>query len=138
MRPNNFIYLKCTGDSFYRMWIELLTPFHKLTPRERDVAARLLMQYFRLRDNVKNPDDNADVLRGVMWSKTSKKDMMTSLGMSPEHFQMTVNKLRVTGFLEGEDINPRFIPHKSPDERRLMLQIVYDWSTPEHPIKNES
>lgn len=53
MKPNNVIYLKCTENSFYRVWMEFLAPFHKLTSRERDVAAQLLEQYFRLRDGVR-------------------------------------------------------------------------------------
>lgn len=133
MKPNNLIYLKCSGDSFYRAWIEFLTPYHKLAARERDVAARILAQYFKLKDNVPDPE----VLRDVLWSRKSRKDMMDSLKMSQAHFQMVIGKLKKAEFLIGEDINPRYIPHKT-DEPRFMLQVVYDWSTPENPIRNAS
>ena len=130
MKPNNVIYLKCTEDSFYRMWIEFLTPFHKLTAREKDVAARLLMQYFKFKDNVHDPE----VLKDLMWSHKSRQDIMSSLKMSQAHFQMILAKLKSAGMLIDGEINPRFLPHKTPEDARLMLQIVYDWSSPEKPI----
>lgn len=130
MKPNNVIYLKCTEDSFYRMWMEFLTPFHKLTAREKDVAARILQQYFKFKDSVSDPD----VLKELMWSRSSRVDIMTSLKMSQAHFQMVVAKLKAAGILIDGEFNPRYIPHKVIDEPRFMLQIVYDWSSPKSPI----
>ena len=128
MKPNNVIYLKCTDDSFYRMWMEFLTPFHKLTSRERDVAARIIAQYFRLKSSINDPE----VLKDVMWSHNSRKDMRESLGMSQAHFNMTLRKLKDAGVLKDDDINPRYIPHVSNDPR-FLLNIVFDWSSPSSP-----
>ena len=133
MKPNNVIYLKCTEDSFYRMWIEFLTPFHKLTAREKDVAARIIMQYFRLKDSVQDPY----VLRELLWSRKSRKDIMESLSMSQAHFQMILSKLKSAGVLIDDDINPKYIPHKTEDPR-VMLQIVYDWSSVKNPIARDA
>lgn len=132
MKPNNVFLVPCTENSFYRSWIEFLTPYHKLTAREKDVAARLLMQYFRFRDNV--PDD--DVLRELMWSKKSRTDIMSSLGMSQAHFQMILTKLKTSGFLKDGNINPRFLPHKVQGDSRFMLQVVFDWSSEKNPIRH--
>ena len=129
MKPNNTIVLKCTEDSFLRTWMEFLAPFHRLTSRERDVAARLLKQYFRLRAEIDDPE----VLRDVLWSRTSRKDMMTSLGMSSAHFQMVLAKLKKAGIIVNDDLNPKFIPHMS-DNPRHMLCIVFDWSSPSNRI----
>lgn len=133
MKPNNTIILKCTEDSFLRIWMEFLAPFHKLTSRERDVAARLLKQYFYLKENIEDPE----VLKDVMWSRTSRKDMMTSLGMSPAHFQMVLAKLKKVGFITNEALNPRFIPHVGQDPRH-MLCVVFDWSSSSNRIMSES
>lgn len=133
MKPNNVIYLKCTHDSFYRAWIEFLTPYHKLTARERDVAARILMQYFKLRESIGDPE----VLRDILWSRKSRKDIMDSLKMTQAHFQMVLAKLKAAEFLIDGDINPRYIPHKT-EEPRFMLQVIYDWSTPENRINGSS
>jgi len=133
MKPNNVFFIPCTETSFYRAWIEFLAPYHKLTARERDVAARILMQYFKFRDSVDDPA----VLRDLLWSKTSRKDLMRSLKISQAHFQIILNKLKSAGFLLEWDINPRFIPHKVADESRFMLQVVFDWSSNNHPINRE-
>ena len=132
MKPNNVIYLKSSSNSFYRQWIEFLAPFHKLTARERDVAARILMQYFRLRESI--PDE--EVLKEVLWSQNSRKDMRESLKMSQAHFQMILAKLRESEVLVNGSINPRYIPHLG-DEPRFMLSIVFDWSSPANPVNGQ-
>lgn len=132
MKLNNMIPLKCTEESFYRLWMEFLTPFHKLTSRERDVAARIIAQYFRLKESIPDPE----VLRDVLWSQKSRKDMRESLKMSPAHFQMVLAKLKENQVIVNDDINPAYIPHKT-DEPRFLLGIFYDWSSSENPIKNE-
>lgn len=134
MKPNNFIYLNCTDDSFFRLWMEFLTPFHHMTAREKEVAARILMQFFKFKDNVQDPE----VLRELVWSRKSRADIMASLKMTPSNFQMFIGKLRSRGFLQGEDdeINQRFIPHRTAGDTRFILQIVYDWSSKDNPVKD--
>lgn len=131
MKPNNVFLVPCTEDSFYRAWVEFLTPYHKLTAREKDVAARILAQYFRFRDSV--PD--TEVLRDLLWSRKSRKDIMDSLRMSQAHFQMVLAKLKASGFIKDWDVNPRFIPHKLQGDSRFMLQVVFDWSSERNPIR---
>ena len=128
-RPNNVIYLKCSEGSFFRMWIEFLTPFHKLATREKDVAARILTQYFRLKEQCSNPD----MLRELLWSQSSRLDMRTSLGLSQPHFQMILRKLRDVGVLNGENINPRYLPHIIPDSSTFELRVLFDYSSPTSP-----
>lgn len=132
MKTNKLIPLKCTADSFYRLWIEFLGPFHKLTSRERDVAARIIAQYMKLKRSIQDPD----VLEEVLWSQTSRKDMRDSLGMSKEYFQMILAKLREVGIIVDGGINKRYLPDMT-DEPRFMLSILFDWSTPGNPIKRD-
>ena len=134
MRPNNVFLVPCTDTSFFRAWMEFLTPYHKLTTREKDGAARILMQYFKFKDNVSDPD----VLRELLWSKRSRQDMMDSLKMSRAYFQVVLTKLANIGFLQDGDINPRFLPHTVPGDSRFMLQVVFDWSSKKNPIHRET
>ena len=136
MKPNQFIYLNSTDELFFRRWMEFLTPFHHMTAREREVAARILMQFFKFKDNVQDPD----VLLELLWSKKSKNDMMSSLKMTPQNFQMFIGKLRNRGFLRGEDneIHPKLIPHRIKGDTKFVLQIVYDWSSEENPVRNDA
>ena len=100
----------------------------------RDVAARILMQYFRLKDSGVS---DKEVLYELLWSKRSRQDMMDSLGMEEGNFRMELAKLRKWGFLiNGEEINLKYIPHMVKDGQRYLLQVMYDWSTHENPIRN--
>jgi hypothetical protein len=129
MKPNNFLPIKCTEDSFYRLWIEFLAPFHKLTARERDVAARIVAQYFKLKESISDPA----VLKEVLWSQTSRKDIRESLKMSPAHFNMVLAELKKAGVLIDGDLNKRYIPHKT-EGTRFIFEIIFDWSSSEHPV----
>ena len=132
MRPNSLFYLKCNPTSFFRAWVEFLAPYHKLTARERDVAARILVQHHVLSAEIKD----TEVLRDVLWSRKSRKDMMDSLKMSQAHFQMVLLKLREAKFLKDDNsIEPKFIP-KLTEDPRFVLQILFDWSSPDNPIRN--
>lgn len=133
MKPNNVISLKCEDfNQFIKVWITFLKPFHRLTPSESDVAARILVQYFKLKASV--PDQN--ILYELLWTSKSRKDIMDSLKISRAWFQMVLSTLKSSGFLEGNRINPRYIPHIT-DESRFLLDIVFDWSSPSKPIDNE-
>lgn len=132
MKTNTLIPLKCTEDSFYRLWVEFLAPFHKLTTRERDVAARVIAQYVKLRQSISDPA----VLDEVLWSQTSRNDMRESLKMSKPYFQMVVGKLREVGIITETGINSRFLPHMT-DNPRYILSVVFDWSSPSNPIKKD-
>ena len=137
MKPNNFFYVKCASDvNFLRSWMEFTTPYHHLTSREKDVAARILEQYFKFLENM--PDLEPDVRRELLWSRTSRRDMMASLKMTQANFQMTLQKLRKSGFLMNHDgdIAPHYIPHPVPRDNRLLLQVFFDWSSDTNPIKN--
>ena len=131
-RINNVIVLKCTPDSFYRMWLEMLTPFHNLANREKDVAARILLQWSKLCDSVEDPT----VREEIMWSKKSKLDIRNSLGMSSPFFQSVLRKLRANGVLvDGDRINPRYIPHLKKDDNGFVLAVMFDFSSTTNPGK---
>jgi len=131
MGPNTMLPVKCVASSFLRAWLEFMTPYTKLSSKESDVAARILEQYLRLREACSDPV----MVPELLWSHTSRKDMMDSLGMSRENFQVVLSKLRKRGFLEGENdmIKSQYIPNVRPGERRFMALVVFDWSSPLQP-----
>lgn len=122
---DSVIHVPCQSEeAFYRAWVEMLTPWHRLAPREKDVAAAVLLRLSRLRETVADPD----VLWDVLWSLQSKRSMERQLGMTPDHFQLVVREMRKAGFLvEGDRVNPRYIPAVGKGASRYMLLFVYDW-----------
>lgn len=128
-RPHNVIYQKCNDESFYRMWVEFLTPYHKLAAREKDVMATIISQYFKLKKQCEDPV----MLRELLWSQSSRQDMRTTLGMSQPHFQMVLGKLREVGVIKDGDINQRFLPHIRSDSKTFELRVVFDYSSTDMP-----
>lgn len=122
-RPNNVILLRCGKESFFRMWMEFLTPFHHLTSREKDVAARILSQIERLSEGC---GGDGSVVSELLWTQASRNDIRDSLGMSRPHFQIVLGSLRHKGFLNGSEVNPRFIPHLSEGGGPFMLNVIFD------------
>lgn len=107
------------------MWVEFLTPFHHLAMREKDVMARIISQYFRLKEQCDDPV----MLRALLWSPSSRQDIRASLGMTAQHFQVVLGKLREVGVLKDGDVNPRYLPHIRPDSHTFELRVVFDYST---------
>lgn len=130
MKPNKTLFEKCPGNSFYRAWIEFLGPYHRLQNKTREVAARILVQYFKLKASI----SDESVLYEVLWSRTSRKDMCESLNMTQNSFQMALAKLKKGRvLLENNEINPVFIPPMPEDGKRFMLCIVFDMTEPNSP-----
>ena len=126
MQTNRLIAFKCSESSFCEAWLEFLTPYHHLTAKEKKVAALIFNQYFRLSKDISDPS----VLNEVMWTCSSRKDMRDAAGVSKEHFQMILAKLKKAKVLnEDLSINIRFLPNKKPRDSRFVLSIVFDWST---------
>lgn len=128
-RPNKLIYQKCSTSSFFRMWVEFLTPFHHLAMREKDVFAKILEQYFTIREQCDDPV----MCRELLWSASSKTDIRNSLNMSQPHFQMVLGKLRENGVIKDNIINPRYIPHIKQGSSTFELRVVFDYSTTDMP-----
>lgn len=131
MKPNNFFNQKCSSGSVFRLWVEWLTPFHELTKRERDVMARVLAQYFKLREKTSDPA----IITEMLWSSNSKKDMRESLHVSPAHFNIIISKLKKNGVLEKDgSIVRRYIPNLDVSDTRFFMLICFDWSSDKQPV----
>lgn len=138
MIVNSFIPVKCFGEiSFFKAWMCMMAPYHRLSKREQEAAARILFQYFKIKNSMpKNSDPS--VLKEVLWSKNSRKDIMTSLKMSQAHFQMVLAKLRAVEFIKDGEIAGMYIPKLEPGMKRYGLCFgFYGISSPNSPINRE-
>lgn len=128
--PNNVFNVKCPQGKFLRSWMEFLTPYHHLTVREKDVAARIIEQYFKFREATE--DD--ETLKELLWTHTSRKDMRESLGLSQPYFQIVLARLKQAGFLKADGgIEERYIPRVTGRPFHTLL-VLFDMSTPQNPV----
>lgn len=122
-KPNNVIALKSSlSGRFFRIWLEFLRPFHKLTERETDVMAAFLKQRFELSKVV----SDQEVLNKLTMSEDTKKKVRDDCNISQAHFQVIMTKLKKSKMINNGKINPRFIPRVEQDARGFQLLLAFE------------
>lgn len=123
-RANNVIGIPASlKGSFFRKWIEYLTPLHNLTNREKDVVAAFLKARFELSTSIQD----ANWLDKVVMSDEVKNKVKEECGVSDAFFQVILGKLRKTGVIVDGKIASKFIPkHLSADDTSFQLLLIFD------------
>lgn len=122
-KPNNVIALKSSlNGRFFRIWLEFLRPFHKLTERETDVMAAFLKQRFELSKVV----SDQEILNNLTMSEDTKKKVRDDCNISQAHFQVIMTKLKKSKMIDNGKINPRFIPRVEQDARGFQLLLAFE------------
>ena len=122
-KPNNVIALKGSlSGSFFRIWLEFLRPFHKLTERETDVMAAFLKERFELSKVV----SDQEVLNRLTMSEDTKKKIRETCNISQTHFQVIMTKLKKNNIISNNRINPKFIPRIDKNAKGFQLLLAFD------------
>ena len=122
-RPNNVIALKSSlSGKFFRIWLEFLRPFHKLTERETDVMAAFLKERFELSKVV----SDQEVLNRLTMSEDTKKKIRETCNISQTHFQVIMTKLKKNNIISNNRINPKFIPRIGKNAKGFQLLLAFD------------
>lgn len=122
-RPNNVIALKSSlSGKFFRIWLEFLRPFHKLTERETDVMAAFLKERFELSKVV----SDQEVLNRLTMSEDTKKKIRETCNISQTHFQVIMTKLKKNNIISNNRINPKFIPRIDKNAKGFQLLLAFD------------
>ena len=121
---NNVIRIPSKLDTdFFKYWLEFLKPFHNMAPRECDVVAELLKTRFELSKVIKDPV----LLEKITLSEDYREKVRNNLGITANHFQVILCKLRKIGVLLEDRINPKFIPNlKDTDSGDFKLLFVFE------------
>lgn len=120
-KPNNVVLINESKESFFRRWLDFLRPFHKLTDRECDVAAAFIRLRWELSKSINDPD----ILDRVLMSNDSKKQVRDMSGVTLQHFQVIMSKLKKNGLIVDDKINPKFIPNIEADEDSFKLLLYF-------------
>ena len=122
-KPNNVIALKSSlSGKFFRIWLEFLRPFHKLTERETDVMAAFLKERFELSKVV----SDQEVLNRLTMSEDTKKKIRETCNISQTHFQVIMTKLKKNNIISNNRINPKFIPRIDKNAKGFQLLLAFD------------
>lgn len=119
---NNIIKIPTSTNDFFRYWMEFLKPFHFLTNKEMDVAAKILQHRHQLSKVVQ--DDK--VLNDVLFSREKRKEIREELNITTAHLQVILSTLKSAGFIKDGMVNPRFIPRLN-NSKQFNLLMSFDF-----------
>ena len=123
IKPNSVIALKGNlSGSFFRIWLEFLRPFHKLTERETDVMAAFLKERFELSKVV----SDQEILDKLTMSEDTKRKVREACNISQAHFQVIMTKLKKSKMIDNGKINPKFIPKVEHDAKGFQLLLAFE------------
>lgn len=129
-KVNNVINIPTsTEGKFFRMWLEFLKPYHKLTNRETDVVASFLKQRYELSKVV----NDQEILDKLTMSEDTKKKVREECNLTQAHFQVIMTNLKKSKMIDNGRINPKFIPRVEKDANNFQLLLLFDlqWNTME-------
>lgn len=122
-KPNSVIALKGSLEgSFFRIWLEFLRPFHKLTERETDVVAAFLKERYLLSKVV----SDQEILNKLTMGEDTKKKVREACNISQAHFQVIMTKLKKNNVIDNGKINPRFIPRINEGDKSFQLLLSFE------------
>nr|DAR02359.1 MAG TPA: Mnd1 HTH domain [Crassvirales sp.] len=122
-RVNNIVRIPTSLQGrFFRYWVDFLHPYHKLTNRESEVITALLKERYNLSKKVSDPE----ILDTILMSDDIQRKVREECGMSRSHFQVIMGKLKKSGILENNKINPKFIPNIREDENSFQLLLLFE------------
>ena len=120
--PNNVIRIPTSlKKDFFRIWIEFLTPLHSLTNKEKDVAAILLKERYKLSKAVNDPA----LLDRILLGDETKNTIKEELKITEAFLRVIFRKLKSTKFIVDNKINIKFIPKNLKDDDTMFQLLVF-------------
>lgn len=125
VRANNIIRIpsSVSGD-FFKHWLVVLRPYHKMTDKEIDIVACFLRKRYELSEKITDPE----LLDKFLMSEETKKEVREECGIPLSYFQVICSRFKKRGVLVNGRINPKFIPKMRRGEDNFQLLFLFDFS----------
>lgn len=120
---NNIIKIPTSTEDFFKYWMIFLKPFHNLTNKEMDVAAKILQHRHSLSKAIKDEK----ILNEVLLSRENRKKIREELDITTAHLQVILSTLKSVNFIKDGMVNPRFIPRIN-NNKQFNLLMSFDFS----------
>lgn len=109
--------------SFFRTFIEFLTPFHNLANREKDVLAAFIKERYFLSQSITDPQ----LLDKVLMNDDTKAKIKKECNVSDAFFSGILGKLRKADVIIDNAINPLYLPKRvSSGDKSFKLMFVFE------------
>ena len=107
---------------FFKYWLEFLRPIHKLTNREIEVVELFLKNRYKLSKVV----SDEELLDKIAMGEDVKKEIRETLGITLEHFQVIMSKLRKNNVIVNNKLNRKFIPNLIKGDNTFYLLLYFE------------
>lgn len=118
---NNVVRIPTSYENFFRAWVEMFTPLHELTNREKDILAAFIEARFEIATSVKDET----LINNLLESDEIKNKIKQKCGVSNAFFSGILGKLRKEGILNKGVINPLYIPKRFNKENKYVGLLFY-------------
>lgn len=121
------------NTNFFEYWLKFIKPLHNLSERDMTIAAEFLKKRFELEQTTSDPR----MLDEFTFCTSNRKEIREKYNMSVSNFQVVLAHLRNLGFLNGNKINPKFIPRRlNRDDKSYQLLIYFDLNSKDNEEDN--
>lgn len=133
-KANNIYRIPCsTMEEFYKNWIDILTPIHKLTSKNKQI----LLAFFMLRYELAQSISNEVLLDEVLMNEDSKAKIKEKCNLQGNYLQVAMFTLAQQNVLIktlSDDsrkkykyrINPRILPDMQHTDTGVILQFNFE------------
>jgi len=92
-------------------WLNLTSPFHNLSIKEKEILSLFLYYHHKLRKEV----NNEDLLWKIVFDYETKLKIKEELKIKDYALQNVMTSLRKKGAIQNKRINPSFVPVLAED-----------------------
>lgn len=111
------------SEDFIHSWLEVMRPFHRLTPREIDFAAAMLEKRYEIAAKIADPKKNQATIDKLLFDEETKEAIRQKVGITKSHMQVILHKMREVKMIDNKSFSPEYIPDWTPGKRFRMVFI---------------
>lgn len=107
--------------SFFRRWLQFISPLHNISPRGMDILASFLSNRYELSKVI----TDKNLLEKVAVNSDSIKKVMNECGITSNYMQVMMGRFKRDGVIIDGKINPKFIPDLKEDSNSYKLLLYF-------------
>jgi len=117
---NGKFKIPCNKKSFFRRWLIITKPFHKLRPRQISILTELLYHYDMLKDDY----EDEDLLWKTVFDYETKVKIRNDLKIEDHIIQNNLTILRQSGIIKDNKIVSKYLPKIVNGKYKLEFEFI--------------
>lgn len=118
----NVLSISVDYQDFFKSWVALTKPIHRLTNTESEVFACFLKHRYELSKMIQD----GELLDNVLMSEDTKRKIREECNVKSPHFQVIMGKLRKKKVLVDGKFADKLIPNLDYSDQPFGLMFVLD------------